>query len=72
MTSQAVVEPGGRRDLELALSKTKPRSIFASPWFWTAVGVIVAGAVVAITLPLVLERGPDNGVGFSPGRVSGP
>jgi hypothetical protein len=71
VTTQAVVEPGGRREVELVLRK-QSKSMFASPWFWTIAGVIVAGAVVGITLPLVLERGPDNGMGFSPGRVSGP
>lgn len=51
----------------------RSRSVFASPWFWTIAGVLVAGgAAVALGVAAGSERGADNGTGFVPGRVSGP
>lgn len=71
-TAQALVEPGQRREIEVPLQAPK-RSIFASPVFWTIVGVVVVGAATATIIgAAVTERNPDVGVGFSPPRVSGP
>ncbi|MEM9187916.1 MAG: PEGA domain-containing protein [Myxococcota bacterium] len=33
-------------------------SVFASPWFWTVVGVVVVGTAVGVTLALTLEPDP--------------
>lgn len=41
-------------------------------WFWTGLGVLAAGAVVTVVVVSQTEKSPDNGSGFSPGRVSGP
>lgn len=69
--SQAVVEAEHRKEIELSL-KHHSSSIFASPVFWTIVGVVVAGGVIAVTAALVSERSADSGMGFMPDRVRGP
>ena len=67
--TQAIVAAGARRELDLALHK---KSILASPWFWTVVGVVVVGAGVGIVAAVLIEKSPGTGDGFTPGQVAGP
>ncbi|HEY1956986.1 MAG TPA: PEGA domain-containing protein [Polyangiaceae bacterium] len=68
--SQAVVAIGERRVIDLALHKHP--TVFTSPLFWTVVGTILAGTALGFSIAAFSERGPDAGIGFSPGHVSGP
>jgi tetratricopeptide (TPR) repeat protein len=63
-----VMAPGATRDVTVALEPS--RSIFTRWYFWTAVGVAVAGGV-ALTYALTTEKGADRGT-LSPGQVGGP
>jgi len=63
-----VLAPGATRDVSVPLEKS--RSVLTRWWFWSAVGVAVAGGVV-LTYALTTERGADHGT-FSPGQVGGP
>lgn len=67
--TQAVVAAGARRELDVALHK---KTILASPWFWTVVGVVVVGTAVGITAAFLIEKGASTGDGFTPGQVAGP
>lgn len=64
--TSAVLGAGERKELNLSLVK-KP-SIFARWWFWTAVGVAVAGGVTTYVL-LSTEKSPDRG-SINPGVIS--
>jgi hypothetical protein len=66
--TSVVIQPGGRREIEVTLSSGGP--ITSKWWFWTGVGVVVAGGV-AVTWALLTERSPDQG-DIAPGRVSAP
>jgi tetratricopeptide (TPR) repeat protein len=59
---------GDRREVDLDLRKTAP--VTSRWWFWTGIGVIVAGSVASYVL-LTTERDPDQGT-FRPGSVAGP
>ncbi len=64
--SSLVVAAGERKTLDLALEAETP--ITKKWWFWTGVGVVVAG-VVATVIVLTTERSPDSG-SVAPGQVS--
>lgn len=63
-----VLTPGAQRDVTIPMEKSVP--LTRKWWFWTAVGVVVAGGV-ATTFALTTEKGPGKG-SLDPGRVSGP
>jgi hypothetical protein len=63
-----LVSPGGERDVTVPLQKS--RSVLTRWWFWTSVGVVVAGGV-ALTYALSTEKSADHGT-LSPGQVGGP
>ncbi len=62
------VAAGDRRELDLELRE--PPGVLSRWWFWTAVGVAVAGGVVG-AYALTHERSPDRGT-FGSGVVTGP
>jgi hypothetical protein len=67
-TTQVVLAAGERK--ELWLDPVRSRPLTARWWFWTGLGVVVAGAATAVTVyALKTERAPPTG-DFSPGRVS--
>ena len=59
---------GDRRDIELELQKTP--GILSKWWFWTGIGVLVAGGV-ATGLALTREKPHSSGT-FSGGAIAGP
>ncbi len=59
---------GDRRDVELEMKSTP--GILSKWWFWTGIGVVIAGGV-ATAIVLTHERPHTNG-SFDPGAVSGP
>ena len=59
---------GDRRDVELELKSTP--GIASKWWFWTSIGVVIAGGV-ATAIVLTHER-PHSSGSFAPGAVSGP
>ncbi len=63
-----VLAPGATRDVSIPLDKS--RSIATRWWFWTAVGVAVAGGVV-LTYALTTEKSAGHGT-LTPGQVGGP
>jgi hypothetical protein len=63
-----LLAPGATRDVTVPLEKS--RSVLTRWWFWTAVGVAVAGGV-ALTYALTTEKSADHGT-LSPGQVGGP
>lgn len=62
------VSAGDRRELDIDLRE--PPGVLSRWWFWTAVGVVVAGGVAG-TYALTQERSPDRGT-FGGGVVTGP
>jgi tetratricopeptide (TPR) repeat protein len=64
----AVVAQGQSRTVDVQLEGTKP--IYAKWWFWTGVGVAVAGTVTAIIIANT-SRSADTG-DIQPGKVSAP
>ncbi len=63
----AQLRAGERREIEVPLDAEG--SVFGKWWFWTGVGVIVAGGVV-IAVALTTEKDPDPGT-VPPGVVTG-
>ena len=63
-----VVEPGISRELSLKMEPSVP--LTQKWWFWTGVGVVVAGGV-ALTAALLIDRHADPGT-LPPGQVSAP
>ena len=59
---------GDRRDVELELKSTP--GILSKWWFWTSIGVVIAGGVA--TAIVLTKEGPHSSGTFSPGSVSGP
>jgi hypothetical protein len=59
---------GDRRELDLDLKPTP--GILSRWWFWTGIGVVVAGGAVT-AIALTQERDPTPGT-FGPGVVTGP
>lgn len=59
---------GDRRDIELEMKSTP--GIASKWWFWTGIGVVIAGGV-ATAIVLTTEK-PHSTGSFSPGSVSGP
>jgi len=64
-----VVRPGERRDLDLKL--TAKSGITSKWWFWTGVGVVVAGGA-ATAVVLLSSRKADRGDGFEPNQLGAP
>jgi hypothetical protein len=60
--------PRERRVLDVSLHRPAP--LLSRWWFWTGVGVVLAGATVT-TLALTTERAPERG-DIAPGVVSAP
>ncbi|MBX3198488.1 MAG: PEGA domain-containing protein [Labilithrix sp.] len=59
---------GDRREVDLELRE--PAGVLSRWWFWTSVGVVVAGGAVA-AYALTQERAPDRGT-FGAGVLPGP
>ncbi len=59
---------GDRRDVELEMKSTP--GIASKWWFWTGIGVVIAGGV-ATAIVLTTEKPHSNG-SFTPGSISGP
>jgi hypothetical protein len=66
--TSAVAVAGERQELSVTLVKKPP--ITSAWWFWTGIGVVVAGGVTTVVL-LTTERHADPGT-IHPGVVSGP
>lgn len=66
LKSSIVVVAGERRERSLTLAK-KP-GIYTRWWFWTGIGVVVAGGVVT-AIALTTERAPDRGT-IAPGQIA--
>jgi len=66
--TSAVVSSGEHKQVDLILSQ-KP-GITSRWWFWTGLGVVVAGGA-AVTAALLIERKPSQG-DLPPGTVSAP
>lgn len=64
--SVAFLKAGERKVLDVPLAETTP--ITATWWFWTGLGVVVAGGV-AVTAALVTERSPSEG-SIPPGKLA--
>jgi hypothetical protein len=58
VTTQAVVVVGETKQLTIDLEKTPP--LYTRWWFWSTVGVVIAGGVV-LTYAELKERSPDQG-----------
>ncbi len=65
-TSSFVVAAGERKEIEVPLASEG--SVLGKWWFWTGIGVVVAGGVGTYFL-LTTERGPDSGT-IAPGRIT--
>ncbi len=66
--TSAVVRVGRVAKLNVALDE--PPGITSRWWFWTGIGVAVAGGT-ALTIALLTERSSDEG-DIAPGKVAGP
>ncbi len=64
VTTSAVVEAGGSKELRIELEKEP--GMLSRWWFWTAAGAVVAGTVSTIVI-LNTERSPHTG-SIPPGR----
>jgi hypothetical protein len=64
-STQIVLKAGEKRELTLD-PLTKP-SLVTRWWFWSAIGVVAAGAVVSV-VAATTEKSPPTG-SFSPGRI---
>ena len=67
--SSVVVLAGEHKDITVEPQKNAP--VFAKWWFWTGVGVVVAGGV-ATAIALTTDKSASKGDAFSPGQVSAP
>jgi hypothetical protein len=67
-STTAVVEAGATKRVSVPLEETP--AAYETWWFWTAAGVVVAGAVV-VTAVMLVERSPGEGT-IAPGKVSAP
>jgi hypothetical protein len=63
-----VLAPGASREVTIPLERS--RSVFTRWWFWSSVGVAVAGGV-ALTYALTTSRAAGHG-SLMPGQVGGP
>jgi hypothetical protein len=68
-STSAVIGVGERKEVSLRLESSP--TIFQRWWFWTGVGVVVAGGA-ALTAALLVEKKADSGDGFEPQQVRGP
>ena len=67
--SSVVVLAGEHKDITLEPQKNAP--VLAKWWFWTGVGVVVAGGV-ATAIALTTDKSASKGDAFSPSQVSAP
>jgi hypothetical protein len=65
LSTQVVIDAGGRKELDLELSKSAP--ITSRWWFWTGIGVVVVGGA-ALTYGLLTERTASKGT-IDPGQI---
>lgn len=69
-STKARVDVGESKIVEVGLSRSK--EVYERWWFWTGLGVLVAGGAVAgVVGALNTERAPDTG-SIAPGQVRGP
>lgn len=68
VTTSTVVGVGEQKRLSVPMEAVPP--ITSKWWFWTGIGVALAGGAV-LTYALVTERAPDSGT-IAPGRASAP
>lgn len=66
--TSVVMVAGAQNEINVPLDK--PPGLLSRWWFWTGVGVAVAGGAV-LTYALLTERDPDTG-DMAPGQVAGP
>ena len=66
--STAVVVAGEKKEIDFPLEAET--AIYKKWWFWTGVGLVVAGGVV-LTYALTTERDPDSGT-IAPGKYKVP
>ena len=64
--STAVIAAGETKQLDLSLEAETP--LYKKWWFWTGIGLVVAGGV-ATTIALTTEKSPTKG-SIDPGQVS--
>lgn len=64
--STAVINAGETKTLDLSLEAETP--VYKKWWFWTGIGLVVAGGV-ATTIALTTEKSPTKGT-IDPGQVS--
>lgn len=65
-----VIDAGGRKEVDVTLDKSAP--ITKRWWFWTAAGVLAAGAIAtSVVLIVQPEKSPQKGT-IHPGIVSAP
>ena len=67
--SSVVVQLGEHKEVTLEPRKSAP--ITSKWWFWTGVGVVVAGGVVT-AIALTTDKKASSGDSFSPSQVSAP
>jgi hypothetical protein len=67
--SSVVVLSGEHKAITLEPQKNAP--VFTKWWFWTGVGVVVAGGV-ATAIALTTDKSASKGDNFSPSQVSAP
>lgn len=65
-TSSVVVGAGDRKELEIPLASEG--SVLGKWWFWTGIGVVVAGGIGTYFV-VTSERSPDSGT-IAPGRIT--
>ena len=64
-----MVAGGAIVDVDAQMKPNRGGGITSRWWFWTALGVVVAGGATATAVILMTEKDPENGQGFTPGRI---
>jgi len=71
LNASANIVAGQKSELSLDLvASSKP--ITGRWWFWTGIGVVVAGGAVAAIVAATVDRGHGTGDGFHPGSQTAP